>query len=173
MEVWKQFDKNLVTHSAAHHLMAINRLLRKQGYARVSDVARFLEITRGSVSITVKKLKERDLIKEDKNRFLLLTDKGNQVAQSIAARHEVILALLTDVLGQDPEQADIDACKIEHLVSGLTCGYLQQLVLFFRFAGEDGESSLLEKFRAFQQSDTCQELLADAADEDSALQDLL
>ena len=173
MEVWKQFDKNLVSHSAAHHLMAIDRLVRSQGYARVSDTARLLDITKGSVSITVKKLKERDLIKEDKNRFLQLTDHGERVAQSIAARHEVLLALFVDILGQDPEQADIDACKIEHLVSGVTSSFLKQLVLFFRQAESDGDTSLMERFRAFQQSDECHALLAAGEQEDAALKDLL
>ena len=49
MDAWKEFDQNVVSHSAAHHLMAVDDLVQRLGYARVSDVARRLSITRGSV----------------------------------------------------------------------------------------------------------------------------
>ena len=40
MEVWKEFEHNEITHSIAHHLMAVNDLLNKHGYSRVTDVAK-------------------------------------------------------------------------------------------------------------------------------------
>src|SRR5262245_19471352 len=50
METWKEFDANELTHSAAHHLVAIYEVgLPYGGWARVSDIARQLDITRGSV----------------------------------------------------------------------------------------------------------------------------
>ena len=57
-EVWKYFDDNALTHSAAHYLMTINELLHGQGYARVTDVAKKLRITRGSCSSSLKALKK-------------------------------------------------------------------------------------------------------------------
>ena len=39
MDVWKQFEENNITHSAAHHLLAIRELRTTRGYARVTDVA--------------------------------------------------------------------------------------------------------------------------------------
>src|SRR5690606_41503581 len=44
-QVWKEFEDHQITHSMAHYLMAIQDLLKSQGYARVTDVARELEIT--------------------------------------------------------------------------------------------------------------------------------
>lgn len=41
MEVWKEFGENEITHSAAHHILAIQELIAKRGYARVTDVAKF------------------------------------------------------------------------------------------------------------------------------------
>ena len=43
-DVWKQFEENNITHSAAHHLLAIFDLKKERGYARVSDVARRLNM---------------------------------------------------------------------------------------------------------------------------------
>ena len=69
MEIWKEFEHNEITHSAAHYLMTINKLIDDQGYSRVSDVARSLKITAGSASIMLKHLKEKGFLEEDKTVF--------------------------------------------------------------------------------------------------------
>ena len=57
METWKEFEANELTHSAAHHLLAIYDVgLAYGGWARVSDIARQLDITRGSVSINLREI---------------------------------------------------------------------------------------------------------------------
>ncbi len=130
MQVWKAFEKNVISHSAAHHLMTIAALLQKQGYARVTDVARSLDITRGSVSITLKALKEKGYVEEDENKFLRLSAKGEHLCHSIRSTRRVLIKFLQDVLEVDPEQAEIDACKIEHLVSSESGKKLLRFVKF-------------------------------------------
>ncbi|MFQ5864340.1 MAG: metal-dependent transcriptional regulator [bacterium] len=117
METWKLFDRNVVTHSAAHHLMTISHLLEKKGYARVTDVARSLDITRGSASITLKALKGRGYVQEDENKFLRLSEEGKRLSHAIQSKRMVLIKFMRDVLKVDAEQAGIDSCKIEHLVS--------------------------------------------------------
>ena len=58
-DVWKTYEENELTHSAAQHLMAVHELREEHGYARVSDIAQHLKITKGSVSSAMKRLKER------------------------------------------------------------------------------------------------------------------
>lgn len=58
-KTWKYFEKNELTHSAAHYLMTIHELKEKDGYARLSDIASHMDITAGSCSITLGKLKEK------------------------------------------------------------------------------------------------------------------
>lgn len=36
MDTWKEFDQNIITHRAAHHLMAIDDLVSRLGYAAAS-----------------------------------------------------------------------------------------------------------------------------------------
>ena len=69
-DVWKKFEQTELTHSSIHHLLAINSLLKENGYSRSVDVANHLNISRASVSITVNKLREKGFVTEDKNRFL-------------------------------------------------------------------------------------------------------
>ncbi len=117
MDVWKAFSENEITHSAAHHLLAILELSNKRGYARVTDVAKFLEITTGSASTNLKSLKQKGLVEEDENRFLVLTEPGSALAEAILNRRFILEKFFTDVLGVKAEIASVDACKTEHLLS--------------------------------------------------------
>ncbi|MFH0981445.1 MAG: metal-dependent transcriptional regulator [Planctomycetota bacterium] len=130
-DVWKQFEQNPISHSAAHHIVAIVQLLEHNGYARVSDVAKLLNITRGSASLTLKLLKQRGLVVEDKNRFLKLSEEGERVGASVRGRAFLIRRFFMDVLDIPSEDAEVDACKIEHLLSLATAERLAQFLRYF------------------------------------------
>ena len=127
-DVWKKFEEKNITHSAAHHILAVKELRETRGYARVTDVAKFLNITTGSASTNLKNLKSKGLIVEDENRFLALSDQGESLAEAVTTRKKVFYEFLVDVLNVDPEQAEIDACKTEHLISGETTQKLQNFI---------------------------------------------
>jgi DtxR family transcriptional regulator, Mn-dependent transcriptional regulator len=130
MEVWKEFGENVITHSAAHHLLTILELTEQRGYARVSDVAKHLDITTGSASTNLKSLKQKKLVEEDENKFLKLSPVGQKLAEVILSHRHILISFFTDILGVDPVQAEIDACKTEHLLSQTTTDamykYLQE-----------------------------------------------
>ena len=134
MDTWKEFDANEITHSAAHHLMSVDDLVRKLGYARVSDVARQLNITRGSVSISLQPLKKAGLIVQDENRHLKLSAQGQSLVAAIKTKRLLMQRLFTDVLGVNAVQAEIDACKLEHLISNETA---RHIISFLRFVDSD------------------------------------
>jgi Mn-dependent DtxR family transcriptional regulator len=134
MKEWKEFENNEITHSMAHYLMAIHALLKRQGYARVTDVARELEITNGSASVSIKALKMKGWVEEDHNRFLLLSSDGERLAHEIQVNNRLFVQFLTEVLGLTEEQAHIDACKVEHLVSAPT---RERMLAFMHFVHED------------------------------------
>jgi DtxR family Mn-dependent transcriptional regulator len=139
MRDWREFDQNPITHSAAHHLVAIAELLGEFGYARVSDVARRLGITRGSVSVTLKGLKGRGLVTEDVHRFIGLSADGERIARGVMAKKQVLKGLLMDLLGVPEAQADRDTCKIEHLVSDETAARASRALLFLRSGAADAQ----------------------------------
>lgn len=127
MEVWKEFSENEITHSAAHHLLAILELTSKRGYARVTDVAKFLEITTGSASTNLKSLKQKGYVQEDENRFVSLTKEGQQIAEAILNRRQVLEEFFTKVLGVKRAVAEVDACKTEHLLSMETTNKMAEM----------------------------------------------
>ena len=124
---WKEFSKNELTHSMAHYLMAIHETLEEQGYARLVDVAKRLKISKGSLSTSLKTLIKRKLVLEDENKHLSLSEKGQEFAENIHNTHEVFSLFLTQVLDLDPKTADIDSCKIEHLLSKETSDKILQM----------------------------------------------
>lgn len=148
METWKEFDQNVITHSAAHHLMAIDDLIQKLGYARVSDVARQLNITRGSVSITLQPLKKAGLVIQDENRHIRLSADGQALVDAIKTKRRLMQRFFDEILGVGPEQAEIDACKLEHLLSNATA---QRLLSFLRFFDSDQTAArrTLDAWRQF------------------------
>ena len=149
MDTWKAFEANELTHSAAHHLLAIDHVgLAYGGWARVSDIARELNITRGSVSINLRALKKRAWVETDDHRQVKLTPKGLNVVRTVMAKRVILKAFLSDVLGLSHSQAEVDSCKIEHLISHSTG---QRLAQFLRFltSGDPAAKALVGRFRRF------------------------
>lgn len=148
-DVWKSFAAQEVSHSMAHYLTTILELRVKRGYARVSDVARDLEVTKGSVSVQIKHLKEKGFVTEDDNRFLSLTPLGESVAKEVIYSRSVLIQFIEEVLGISASQAETDACKMEHLLSRETSEKLLNLVRLLQSDDSDAKK-LLRRFKTFR-----------------------
>jgi len=128
----KRFAPRGLTHSATHHLMAVDEVIARRGYARVSDIARELDITRGSVSVAMQSLKTAGYVTQDENHFFHLTDVGGRAVASIRTRHEVVEQFLTEVLGMTHEQSHRESCRVENLIEAPTARRLHALVTYWR-----------------------------------------
>ena len=105
-----------VLESAENYLEAILMIREEKGMVRAIDVVNHLGFSKPSVSVAMKHLETDDCIRRDKDGFIYLTDSGEEIAEMIFERHN----LLTDIfvkIGVDPETAREDACKIEHDLS--------------------------------------------------------
>ena len=102
--------------SAEDYLEMILRLTEDKGYARSVDIAQGLSVSKPSVSVAMKQLREGGYIVMDKDNYISLTDSGMEIAQRIYERHKVLTQVLT-MIGVDPETAQEDACKVEHDIS--------------------------------------------------------
>ena len=150
----------------AHYITSIHDLRERLGYARVSDVARELAVTKGSASVQVKHLKEKGFVAEDDNRHLHLTGTGEEVAHQVRYNRQVLIRFLRDLLGVQAAQAEEDACKIEHLLSDETSRRIVQLVRLVD-SGEPSSRSILEQLREFQERcpvERLPDVLGDAAE---------
>jgi DtxR family Mn-dependent transcriptional regulator len=119
-KTWKLYEQNTITHSLAHHLMAIHTLIKENGYARATDIAKYLSVSRANVSMTLEKLKEKNYVKEDHNRHLRLSSPGKNIVYDVLSKRKVIESFFHHVLDLDINEAEENACKIEHLLSNQT-----------------------------------------------------
>ena len=102
--------------SAEDYLEMILRLTEEKGYARSVDIAMGLGVSKPSVSVAMKQLREGGYIVMDKDNYISLTDTGMEIAYRIYERHKVLTRMLT-MIGVDEQTAENDACKVEHDIS--------------------------------------------------------
>ena len=102
--------------SAEDYLEMILRLTEDKGYARSVDIAIGLSVSKPSVSVAMKQLREGGYIVMDKDNYISLTESGMEIAQRIYERHKVLTHIL-QMIGVDADTAEKDACKVEHDIS--------------------------------------------------------
>ena len=105
--------------SGEDYLEAILVLHKKIGMVRSVDVARHMEVSKPSVCHAVSVLRESELLAMDGDHFLHLTEQGRIIAEKIYERHRFFTDRLIEA-GVDPETAEADACRIEHVISDET-----------------------------------------------------
>ena len=108
-----------IKESAENYLEAILMIKLKKGYVRSIDVANHLNFTKPSVSVAMKNFREEGYISMDADGSITLTEKGQEIAQRMYERHQIIAKVLM-ALGVDEATAYEDSCKIEHDISDLS-----------------------------------------------------
>lgn len=105
-----------IYESAEDYLERILMLRQKNGTVRSIDIARELDYSKPSVSVAMKRLRENGYLQMDPDGLITLLPPGEEIAQRIYARHQLLTEFLMQ-LGVSPENAAADACKIEHDLS--------------------------------------------------------
>ena len=105
-----------IYESAEDYLERILILQERNKEVRSIDIAHDMGFSKPSISVAMKKLKEAGLISIDKNGFITLTKEGHIIADKVYERHCVLTKVLTSI-GVSEEQAEKDACKVEHVIS--------------------------------------------------------
>jgi len=114
-------EKSLrLSRSLEDYLEVIFKLIKKNGAARITEIAEAMDVAASSVNEMVAKLKKRDLVEQQKYGPVRLTPKGKSLAAKIDCTHEIIFEFLHKGLGVDKLTADQDACLMEHSISEKT-----------------------------------------------------
>jgi Mn-dependent DtxR family transcriptional regulator len=115
-----------IRSSAEDYLETILLLSKKSGAVRSIDVVGEMGYSRPSVSVAVKKLREKGLVKVDSDGFITLTETGREAAEKVYERHSVIYEWLV-ASGVNEQSAAIDACRMEHVISNDTFAVIKEL----------------------------------------------
>ena len=109
-------EKRKIHASGEDYLEAVLILQKQKGTVRSVDVARHLEVTKPSVCNAVATLRDGGFLTMDEDYSLHLTDVGREVAEQIYEKHRFFTYRLIEA-GVNPDTAERDACRIEHVIS--------------------------------------------------------
>ncbi|MDZ4743151.1 MAG: transcriptional regulator MntR [Verrucomicrobiota bacterium] len=113
------------------YLERIYELIEDKGYARVSDIAASLSLSRPSVSAMVQRLAKGGFLSYEKYRGLTLTEKGKKIALRVKYRHIILAEFLTHLnLDLDTVLKDVEG--MEHHISPDTLQKIETLVRYWR-----------------------------------------
>jgi DtxR family Mn-dependent transcriptional regulator len=125
-------EKNKIelSESLEDYLEIILALEKTSKVARVKDIAEKMGVLRGSVTGVLKNLAEKGLINYEPYSFITLTRKGTVMAREVTRRHVVIKDFLHSVLLLDPDNAEKNACRMEHAMDKLA---IDRLIKFLEY----------------------------------------
>ena len=136
--------ESVLTPSLENYLEAILYLEKKNKVARVKDIANMLDVQMPSVTGALKTLKSKGLIRYEKNSYINLTERGTSIARSVQNRHSIIANFLERTLGLSPDDAEQQACQMEHIISMDTARRIENLSMYIEEKVLD-DSSLTEE----------------------------
>ena len=116
----------------------------------VTDVAERLKITKGTVTATIQKLVELELVEHERYGTLHLTDAGREKGMIVFRRHEGFRAFFHELLGLDRDHSSEMACSMEHYVDNVTEERLYALLEYFRKARAEHQPWVDEIFLAIE-----------------------
>lgn len=115
------------------YLRAIHAIEQDTGIVKSIDVARYLHVTKASVSIAVSLLTDKGYLIKAEDHSLHLTDSGREIAQRAYTRNSHIKQMLLQI-GVDLATAEADACRISRAISEES---LQKLSEHFALTGSE------------------------------------
>ncbi|MEJ5300549.1 MAG: metal-dependent transcriptional regulator [Thermodesulforhabdaceae bacterium] len=123
-------ESHKVSASLEDYLEAIYVLEQKYRVARAKDIADYMHVQRASVTGALKALAVRGLIYYTPYSYVTLTAEGKKIAEEILYRHRILKEFFSKVLKLSPEEAEQNACRIEHAIQPHA---IERLVKFLEF----------------------------------------
>lgn len=108
-----------IKESAEDYLESILVLSETREKVRSIDIVKHMNLSKPSVSVAMKKLRENGYINMDSEGYITLTDEGKKIADKIYERH-VFISQWLEELGVSHDVALEDACRVEHVLSDET-----------------------------------------------------
>jgi len=113
------------------YLEVISELVELKGYATTLDISRYLNVSAPSVTKMLQRLDDGGYLEYEKYRGINLTQKGNQIADTIRQKHGILLEFF-EILGIGSDTANRDAEGVEHHLNPKTIKQLRKFITFLK-----------------------------------------
>ena len=118
--------KNL-TKSIEDYIEAIYMIEQEKRTIKSVDIASRLNVSKPAVNKAMNELNELNLIEKSNYSDIVLTEEGRKLAKKIYDKHILIYEFLLSI-GVSKENASIDCCKIEHVISEETAECMKKQI---------------------------------------------
>lgn len=124
---YNDYGNQKLSYSLEDYLEVIHIVEESKGFCRITDISERLSISKASANKAVKNLKQLGFLNHEKYSTITLNDNGRKIAKKVYLKHVALLNFLTKTLKIPFEQAEKEACKIEHVISNDT---LEKLIKY-------------------------------------------
>ncbi len=139
----------MITKSLEDYLEAIYNSLKDRGHASTNEIASDLGVKPPSVTEMFHKLNKQGWVNYRKYEGVTLTREGEEIAKSVSDVHSKVRKFL-ELIHVSSEQADEDACKVEHHLSEESIGQLNMFIEFIENCPAE-EVRWIEHFNYFNE----------------------
>lgn len=137
-----------LTRRLEDYLESVLVLVRRNGVARVSEIASATNVNKSSVTAALKHLAEDGLVNHDPYQFVTLTPLGKATAEKVLDKHKLLTAFLADVLNINATKAAENACRMEHVVDDIVLERISMLAEFIQGCPPGG-AEWMKEFLAY------------------------
>jgi len=109
------------------YLRAMFVLEEQNGELKSVDVARYVGVSKPTVSEMMKRLDSEGLVKSEKYAKLELTPRGKAIATNLTAKHRLIELFLERVLGRKKDLHE-EAHRLEHAFTDESIAAMRRLL---------------------------------------------
>ena len=118
------------------YLEVIYLLEKRNDQAKTGEISSELDVKPPSVTEMLRKLEKEGYLEYERYEGVRLTNSGKNIAKNLMESHETIADFL-EIIGVEKEQAELDACELEHLISKKTLRKLKKFIEFIDDAPDD------------------------------------
>ena len=113
--------------SSEDYMKSILILHKRKGAVRSVDIAEEMGVSKPSVCNAMKKLRKQKMVYFGDEGNILFTEEGRILAEKVYSKHSLLSKFLT-LIGVNQENADREACLMEHAISDETYDCLAAFV---------------------------------------------
>ncbi len=110
-------DNLKISATLEDYLELIYETIQDKSTIKAIDIAKKFNISRASVTEALQRLEQKGYIKYGRYQPISLTDKGSNLAKDIIYKHETLKKFFVSLLNLSQEEAELNACKIEHIIT--------------------------------------------------------
>lgn len=118
-------DNVYISNSLEDYLAAIYIISKNKNIVRITDIALKLGISKPSVNRAVNTLKKQGLVSHKPYGDIVLTQCGLEMGEAVCHKHRMVKAFLMKSLNLTEEEADKEACRIQHSIGQNTINKME------------------------------------------------